>query len=64
LPPACLQQFSSGDAGVKVRKYFNNPGGPAPSESEDCLYTNVYVPEGTKEDDDKAVLFWIYGGNK
>ncbi|KAM0277497.1 hypothetical protein ACHAQH_005775 [Verticillium albo-atrum] len=30
-------------------------------ESEDCLYLNVYVPDTPTED--KAVMFWIYGGS-
>ncbi|EGP85142.1 uncharacterized protein MYCGRDRAFT_75146 [Zymoseptoria tritici IPO323] len=63
FPPSCLQQFFPGEAGVKTKAYLNNPGGPPPAESEDCLYTNVYVPEGTKAGDNKAVMFWIYGGN-
>lgn len=41
------------------KRLFNTPGPPV--ESEDCLYLNVYVPEGGVED--KAVLFWIYGGS-
>jgi carboxylesterase type B len=38
---------------------FNNP--PLPSQSEDCLYLNVYVPQGGEAN--KSVLFWIYGGS-
>ncbi|KAF5532231.1 para-nitrobenzyl esterase [Fusarium mexicanum] len=30
-------------------------------QSEDCLYLNVYVPDTATTN--KAVMFWIYGGN-
>lgn len=59
-PFACMQYFGppgpARDMGVAL---FNSP--PPPGESEDCLYLNVYVPEGGA--DDKAVLFWIHGGS-
>ncbi|OYX65490.1 MAG: hypothetical protein B7Y88_08485 [Sphingomonadales bacterium 32-64-17] len=29
---------------------------------EDCLYLNVWRPEGTTADDRLPVMFWIYGG--
>lgn len=59
-PLACIQYLGrpgpARDLGVAL---FNSP--PPPGESEDCLYLNVYVPEGGVSD--KAVLFWIYGGS-
>ncbi len=36
---------------------------PAPPESEDCLYLNVYAPASECPEEGRAVLFWIYGGN-
>ncbi len=30
--------------------------------AEDCLYVNVWRPEGTTADDRLPVMFWIYGG--
>lgn len=58
--PACIQQF----VGSKVVQaftelIFNNP---APEESEDCMYLNIYAPSSPPPADGRAVLFWIYGG--
>ncbi|TKA80240.1 hypothetical protein B0A49_01429 [Cryomyces minteri] len=39
---------------------FNNP---APVESEDCLYLNVYTPAAPAAGKGRAVMFWIYGGS-
>jgi carboxylesterase type B len=38
-----------------------NPNGPR-SESEDCLYLNVYRPAGSRARARLPVLFWIHGG--
>jgi carboxylesterase type B len=39
------------------------PSGNGPrSESEDCLYLNVYRPAGLRPDRRAPVLFWIHGG--
>lgn len=35
---------------------------PAPEESEDCLYLNVFAPAAPYAGKGRAVLFWIYGG--
>lgn len=42
------------------RELFNTP---APIESEDCLYINVYAPAGKPAGAGRAVLFWIFGGS-
>jgi acetylcholinesterase/carboxylesterase 2 len=63
LPPACLQQFFPGAIGERAKAFFNNPGLPPPAESEDCLYLNVFAPQGASPSNLKPVLFWIYGGN-
>jgi para-nitrobenzyl esterase len=34
----------------------------AGSMSEDCLFLNVFAPEGAQEGDGLPVLFWIHGG--
>ena len=41
---------------------FNNPGGPPPQESEDCLYLNIFAPSSAPPPGGRTVLFWIYGG--
>lgn len=44
------------------RKLGNNPGGPLPVESEDCLYLNVFAPSTPPPAGGRAVMFWLYGG--
>ncbi|KUJ11309.1 alpha/beta-hydrolase [Mollisia scopiformis] len=64
LPPACLQQFIYPESTAEfLEEVFNNPGGPAPPESEDCLYLNVFAPTDASPSNKKAVLFYIFGGN-
>ncbi|TKA63106.1 hypothetical protein B0A55_10627 [Friedmanniomyces simplex] len=54
--PACIQQFTYPAASQEFTEFvFNNP---APVESEDCLYLNVYAPSTPAPADGRAVLFW------
>lgn len=48
----------------EIRQIFTNLifNNPAPEESEDCLYLNIYAPSTPAPADGRAVLFWIYGG--
>jgi carboxylesterase type B len=43
-----------------TQSIYNNP---APAESEDCMYLNIYAPSSTGGGVGKAVLFWIFGGS-
>ncbi|TDL20063.1 alpha/beta-hydrolase [Rickenella mellea] len=59
LGPSCVQQFAFAVAAIE-QALFNNPGGPPPPESEDCLFLNVWAPgSGGK----KPVVVWIHGGS-
>lgn len=68
IKPACVQQFAgvlpfapAASQSVKIIKDVFNIGSPA--ESEDCLYLNIYAPNGTAPAGGWPVMFWIYGGN-
>jgi cholinesterase len=37
-------------------------GPGTPGVTDDCLYLNVWAPDGGKGDKSKAVLVWFYGG--
>jgi|SRR6056300_268421 para-nitrobenzyl esterase len=52
LPTACMQTQRASD----INHYFG-----AESYSEDCLYLNVWAPEG-RDLSDLPVVVWIYGG--
>jgi acetylcholinesterase/carboxylesterase 2 len=51
----------SGSLQANIKTFFNNPGRPAPEESEDCLYLNVYSPRGASPTSNKPVLVYIFG---
>ncbi|KAF8576342.1 alpha/beta-hydrolase [Ramaria rubella] len=57
VSPACLQQFAF--VGQNFTEFvFNNP---APTESEDCLFLNVWTSAQNKISG-KPVLVWFFGG--
>ncbi|EON69466.1 hypothetical protein W97_08726 [Coniosporium apollinis CBS 100218] len=58
---ACIQQFNYPEASRNFTiSTFNTP---APEESEDCLYLNVYAPAAPARGAGRAVMVWIYGGS-
>ncbi|OHE92130.1 carboxylesterase [Colletotrichum orchidophilum] len=62
--PACIQQFTNQGSSQTLQKaYFGNPTGPLTSESEDCLYLNVFTPPTATASSKKAVMFWLHGGD-
>ncbi|KAJ4354284.1 uncharacterized protein N0V89_006018 [Didymosphaeria variabile] len=58
--PACIQEFAFTQPVLNLTlSLFNTP---APEESEDCLYLNVFAPSTPAPKGGRAVMFWIYGG--
>jgi len=57
----------AGFTGVKNATTFGNAcpaGGPGPGSTadEDCLFLNIWTPEGFTNTSSYPVFFWIYGG--
>ncbi|KAG6009451.1 hypothetical protein E4U21_002366 [Claviceps maximensis] len=63
--PTCLQQFNyPDDARNRTIRWFNTPSFPG-TESEDCLFLNVFAPASTSAPPAqplRAVMVWFYGG--
>jgi carboxylesterase type B len=36
---------------------------PPPTESEDCLYLNIYAPSSEAQGRGRPVMFWLHGGS-
>ncbi|TVY82450.1 Acetylcholinesterase [Lachnellula suecica] len=59
--PACIQQFNYPLASRKFARAIYNE--PAPGESEDCLYLNIFAPSTQPPEGGFTVMFWLYGGS-
>ncbi|KAH7131839.1 Carboxylesterase [Dendryphion nanum] len=55
--PGCIQQGAVPDF-PGLRPLPVTP----PPDSEDCLYVNIYAPDGPVLDGGRAVMIWFYGG--
>lgn len=53
MRPACMQRLSNSS----IVDYFGQQ-----TESEDCLYLNIWAPAGTKGGDRLPVIVYIHGG--
>ncbi|NJP91319.1 carboxylesterase family protein [Nonomuraea sp. FMUSA5-5] len=60
-PPPTWQGVRAADAWGNRCPAAAGSNGPR-SETEDCLYLNVFRPEGTRAGQRLPVLFWIHGG--
>ncbi|KAF7514001.1 hypothetical protein GJ744_006615 [Endocarpon pusillum] len=64
VKPACIQQWPAAqEARDLLQRLWNNPGGPPPAESEDCLYLNVFAPSTAPPPGGRAIMFWLFGGS-
>jgi carboxylesterase type B len=52
LVPIATQEFTE--------IVFDNP--PPASQSEDCLFLNIFTPSSPSPIGGRPVMFWIYGG--
>lgn len=62
LPSSTPPKFETSKLADTFGKTCFQPGAVEGGLSEECLYVNVWIPEGTKADDKKDVMLWIYGG--
>ncbi|XP_034181905.2 pyrethroid hydrolase Ces2e [Osmia lignaria lignaria] len=47
----------------KLYKRLLSPDQPDPGVSEDCLYLNIFAPDGNKPDEGWPVMVWFHGGD-
>ncbi|XP_017885728.1 carboxylesterase 1C-like [Ceratina calcarata] len=61
--PSCQQITDRPKLHEKLYKEFLPTDQLDPGVSEDCLYLNIYVPDGNKQDDGWPVMVWFHGGD-
>ncbi|XP_031845744.1 carboxylesterase 5A [Nomia melanderi] len=61
--PSCPQMTNRLKLHEKLYQRLLPPDQPDPGVSEDCLYLNIYVPDGNRPDDGWPVMVWFHGGD-
>ncbi|XP_076623948.1 carboxylesterase 5A [Colletes latitarsis] len=61
--PSCQQVTNRLKLHEKHYKKLLPPDQPDPGVSEDCLYLNVFVPDGNRPDEGWPVMVWFHGGD-
>lgn len=56
-----IESLDPEDSRNELIDLFASP--PPPSESEDCLYLNIWQPSSDAPSHGRAVLFWLFGGD-
>ncbi|OAD58990.1 Carboxylesterase 5A [Eufriesea mexicana] len=61
--PSCMQMTNNLKLHEKHYKRLLPPDQPDPGVSEDCLYLNIFTPDGNRPDDGWPVMVWFHGGD-
>ncbi|KZC07983.1 PREDICTED: carboxylesterase 5A-like [Dufourea novaeangliae] len=61
--PSCQQATNRLKLHEKLYQRLLPPDQPDPGVSEDCLYLNIFVPDGNRPDDGWPVMVWFHGGD-
>ncbi|XP_014482083.1 PREDICTED: carboxylesterase 5A-like [Dinoponera quadriceps] len=61
--PSCPQVTGRLKLHEKLYKQLLPPDLPDPGFSEDCLFLNIFVPDGGRGDEQWPVMVWFHGGD-
>ncbi|XP_003703679.2 fatty acyl-CoA hydrolase precursor, medium chain [Megachile rotundata] len=61
--PSCQQLTNRLKLHEQHYKGLLPPDQPDPGVSEDCLYLNIFAPDGNKPDEGWPVMVWFHGGD-